>query len=95
MRQGRAYEFRQIVFFLIPAARRTHGISRKTILKLSDYVADFVARQGVKHVFLAPGEGGDAPERLVLSPRRDGVRFQSARAGERERPAHTVIQSSS
>jgi len=39
--------------------------------KLSDYVIRFIADQGVKHVFLVTGGGGDASERIAQPLSRD------------------------
>jgi hypothetical protein len=54
-------------------------------MKLSDYVVDFMARQGVRHVFMVPGGGAmHLNDSLGRHPDAE-VRLQPARAGERDR----------
>ena len=50
-------------------------------MKLSDYVMQFVAEQGVRHVFMLPGGGAMHLNESLGSPRGPRVRLQPARAG--------------
>jgi acetolactate synthase-1/2/3 large subunit len=43
-------------------------------MKLSDYVIDFIIKQGVKHVFMLPG-GGAMHLNDSLGQRRDDIQF--------------------
>ena len=71
-------------------------------MKLSDYVIDFVAKRGVKHVFMLPG-GGAMHLNDSLGKRRKDIEFVcnlheqaasiAAEVNVRERPstAHALL----
>ena len=60
----------------LKAQSSRRGRSVVTTMKLSDYVMQFVAEQGVKHVFMLPGGGAMHLNESPGSTHRPGIRCQ-------------------